>query len=165
MKCISAVTNYNSSSCYFMFHRFMTLMKDVKTPKIKAVPSKKKVPTKSKSSLGEKVVDEPKKTKTFLKDKNDNEEILIQPPEIETEVFENSNSSDDSGIGISDDKDDLYEPGPSSGKRMTDEQREEHLYKLQMIQRNMLRRFYLDDEDFEEEDVDAVNNDSYSRSA
>merc|ERR1719187_760041 len=48
--------------------RFMTLMKDVKTPKIKTVPSKKKVPTKS--SLEEKVV-EPKKR--VLKDQNDNE--------------------------------------------------------------------------------------------
>jgi len=144
--------------------RFMTLIKNDKTPKAKAVPQKKKAPTKFLTKpvkLEVKFIDEPKKI--LIKDINDNE-----APEIETEVFEkNSNSSDDShDSGIVDDKDDSYEAGPSSGKRMTDEQREEHLWKLHMIQRNMLRRHYFDDEDYEEEEEDdTVDSDSYSRSA
>ena len=60
-----------------------------------------------------------------------------------------------------DDSDD--DAGPSTGVRITEEQREENLWILQKLQRNILRRLHLDDD--EDDDEDLETSEASSRSA
>ena len=116
----------------------MTLKKDDKTkPKPKNKPAKeivKSVKLKKKDD-GLLIIDDPIKS----------EVIPIKPP------CDNSPSE-------SDEEDDGS--GPSSGLRLTSEEREENLSEVYRLQRKMLRGFYIEDE--EEEDVDDEGNISRS---
>ena len=140
----------------------MTLIKDDKSK-----PSSKK-PSKTKNSKKDVVVKQSATEKKEVKEIDDKK--LETSFEMTTELCEAESDdgaterSEDTTTPVPaaiDDSDD--DAGPSTGVRITEEQREENLWILQKLQRNILRRLHLDDD--EDDDEDLETSEASSRSA
>ena len=143
-----------------MMFRFMTLIKDDKSNQSSKKASKPKV---TKKYVIAKKSETVKKTAQDVDEKNLEE--IAEPDQRESEnkdVIESDGLTapvgTDDAVGDSDD-----DAGPSTGVRITDEQREENLWILQKLQRNILRRLHLDDD--EDDDEDLETSEASSRSA
>ena len=141
----------------------MTLIKDDKSK-----PSSKK-PSKTKNSKKDVVVKQSVTEKKAVKEIDGKKletsfEMTTELCEVESDEDVTERRSEDTTTPIPaaiDDSDD--DAGPSTGVRITEEQREENLWILQKLQRNILRRLHLDDD--EDDDEDLETSEASSRSA
>ena len=143
----------------------MTLIKDDKSK-----PSSKK-PSKTKNSKKDVVVKQSATEKKEVKEIDDKKletsfEMTTELCEAESEtegVTERRSEDTTTPVPAAiDDSDD--DAGPSTGVRITEEQREENLWILQKLQRNILRRLHLDDDE-DDDDEDLETSEASSRSA
>lgn len=153
---------FHLKKCHDISHKdynakFMKLVKEDRSSKSVGIKKAKPKPTMKKTTKQKSPVKETVETTKGIEEKikDDNiqevsgfeqktEEIDVNDPHKEEEEFNED------------------EPGPSSGRRLSEEEREHNLTELWKLQRRILNKLHLDEDSEDEEDI--LDTSSYSRS-